>query len=63
MSDRNVYPDREAMDELCEKYGGARVQDAIDFIVKGRDHRGIMMGLPVSVNRIEAILDALLEGT
>lgn len=44
---------------LVEKWGGQRVEDAMIFIERGKDHRGLLVSIPVTKERVEAVLEAV----
>jgi len=44
---------------LVEKWGGYRVEDAMIFIERGKDHRGLAVSIPVTKERVEAVLEAV----
>lgn len=44
---------------LTSKWGGRRVEDVCIFIGEAKDHRGILVNIPATTERVEAILEAV----
>ena len=44
---------------LVEKWGGERVEDTMIFIERGKDHRGLLVSIPVTKARVESVLEAV----
>ena len=47
-------------DKLVAKWGGQRVEDVCIFIVdKAKDHQGLLLNIPATAERVEAILESI----
>ena len=44
---------------LVEKWGGERVEDTMMYIEGAKDHRGLLVRIPVTKERVEAVLKAV----
>ena len=44
---------------LVEKYGAKRVEATMIFIERSMDHRGLLVSMPVTKARVEAVLEAV----
>lgn len=45
--------------DLIEKWGGRRVEDTMIHIEGAKDHRGLLVNIPCTQERVEAVLKAV----
>ena len=45
--------------DLIEKWGGRRVEDTMIYIEGAKDHRGLLVNIPCTQERVEAVLEAV----
>lgn len=50
---------KEELDALVEKWGGQRVEKTMIFIEHSEDARGLLVSIPCTKERIEAVLEAV----
>ena len=46
---------------LTSKWGGRRVEDVCIFIGESKDHQGVLVNIPATTERVEAILEAIYD--
>lgn len=50
---------KEDLDALVQKWGGQRVEEAMIFIEHAKDHKGLLVSIPVTKERVGAVLEAV----
>ena len=50
---------KEELDALAQKWGGQRVEKTMIFIERSTDYRGLAVSIPVTKERVEAVLEAV----
>ncbi len=50
---------KEDLDEMVRKWGGQRVEKTMIFIERSEDARGLLVSIPVTKARVEAVLEAV----